>query len=343
MEVFSMNNQSYKSCMAKYISAFIDEKIALGYKALNQKSTLKQFDVFLMQKGHSIEYISKSLYDEWLTTIPHVSSATKRIKNGTMIQFCQYMCSIGIECYIPRRLPLKSEFIPHIFTRDELDRIFKIANELQCKQYQAGTSLMIIPALLRLLFSTGIRIGEALSLKNEDIDFNRHVIILNKTKNGNQRLAPINASLESVLKQYLYYRNKIPISSLTTNGAYFFITHQGKKCTGNCVRVWFREILKKADIPYRGRKEGPRIHDFRHTAAIYALQQLTDLGKDPYCSLPILSVFMGHTSIQNTEYYLRLTQEMFPAILEQDAVITASIQNVISRSLLIKNYEDGNL
>ena len=38
-------------------------------------------------------------------------------------------------------------------------------------------------------------------------------------------------------------------------------------------------------------------------------------GKDPYCALPYLSVYLGHTDITNTEIYLRLTMERYDEVI----------------------------
>ncbi len=333
----------FQSALAVYFNAFLEKRIILGKTVVNIKSVLKQFDLFLVQTKRNDAFISKGVYDQWFSTLENCSSSTKCIKARAIREFSTYMNTIGIDCFIPSSPRRHTDFIPHVFSQDELRRIFQASDMLRCKFYYSKTSLMIIPAILRLLFSTGIRIGEALSIKNEDVKFDKRVIVLNKTKNGNQRLAPINDSLEAVLKQYLHYRNLMPIKDIEAPFNYLFVNYYGKKCNGATVRDWFHQILRMTDIPYKGRKAGPRIHDFRHSAAVHALRQFSDAGKDIYCCLPILSVFMGHTNIQNTEYYLRLTQEMFPAILEQDAKITASIQNVISRSFLIKDNNDENI
>ncbi len=333
----------FQSSLAKYFNAFLDERITLGKSIINIKGTLKQFDMFLVQTKRSDTFISKEIYDQWLSTLANCSSPTKCIKARAIREFSTYMNTIGIDCFKPIPPRRHTEFIPHIFTQDELRRIFQASDMLRCKFYYSKTSLMVIPAILRLLFSTGIRIGEALSIKNEDVKFDKRAIVLNKTKNKNQRLAPINDSLEAVLKQYLHYRNIMPIKDIEAPSNYLFVNYYGKKCDGAVVRDWFHKILRMTNIPYKGREAGPRIHDFRHSAAVHALRQFSEAGKDTYCCLPILSVFMGHTNIQNTEYYLRLTQEMFPAILEQDTALTASIQNVISRSFFIKDHSDENI
>jgi integrase len=61
-------------------------------------------------------------------------------------------------------------------------------------------------------------------------------------------------------------------------------------------------------------KRGSCIHSLRHTFAYNALNQLIKDGKDPYCALPYVSTFRGHTSIVNTEIYLRLTLQRYDEV-----------------------------
>jgi hypothetical protein len=48
-------------------------------------------------------------------------------------------------------------------------------------------------------------------------------------------------------------------------------------------------------------------------------------GIDIYCALPVLSVFLGHQKIESTEYYLRLTREMYPEIIKMEQSIISLI------------------
>ncbi len=213
-----------------------------------------------------------------------------------------------------------------------------MADSLRYSSYTSKSVLMAIPALLRLLYSTGIRIGEAISLTNKDVDFDKKILLLNKTKNGHQRLAPINDSLGKVLRQYLNYRDRMPLVGITKSNSPFFITHRGQKMSTASVRAWFSIILNKAAITSPTNCCRPCIHGLRHTAAVHAMRNMIENGRDIYACMPILSVFLGHTKLQSTEYYLRLTKDRYPDILKKDAAVTVNISNVISRSML--KYEE---
>ena len=77
----------------------------------------------------------------------------------------------------------------------------------------------------------------------------------------------------------------------------------------------FRDYLLMADIPHTAK--GPRIHDFRHGLAVACLKKWSLAGIDLTNMLPYLSAFMGHSDFRATQYYLRLTADLYPHILSK--------------------------
>lgn len=98
---------------------------------------------------------------------------------------------------------------------------------------------------------------------------------------------------------------------------YIFVNANGGRLDEKTVYENHRNFLLHAGIPYLGDGKGPRIHDFRHTMAVYSFKQLTDSGLDMYVALPILSTYLGHKTILATEKYIRLTLQLFPYIEEK--------------------------
>ena len=98
---------------------------------------------------------------------------------------------------------------------------------------------------------------------------------------------------------------------------YFFYTKDKKKSiVQTTLRKSFKQILKLADIE-KSKENNPRIHDFRHTYAVHCLKKFVNEDKDLYSYLPILKTYMGHSKFKSTEYYLKLTNDMYPDILEK--------------------------
>jgi integrase/recombinase XerD len=84
----------------------------------------------------------------------------------------------------------------------------------------------------------------------------------------------------------------------------------------------FRRFLWQARISHRGRGHGPRVHDLRHTMAVNNLRSWFAEGENVSALLPVLQTYLGHSSIDDTAYYLRLTKESYPDI-------TARVQQII--------------
>jgi integrase/recombinase XerD len=76
----------------------------------------------------------------------------------------------------------------------------------------------------------------------------------------------------------------------------------------------FRRFLWQARISHGGRGHGPRVHDLRHTFAVNNLRAWFTAGEDVNALLPVLQAYLGHSSISDTAYYLRLTAESYPHI-----------------------------
>lgn len=108
-----------------------------------------------------------------------------------------------------------------------------------------NAALMAIPVILRLLYSTGMRVSEATTLKNEDVFLDRHYIHLRKTKNGHERLVPLGDDMIVELRQYGTFRNRIPVNKITGSGNSYFIKMDGLPVRSYSVRLYFRAILDK--------------------------------------------------------------------------------------------------
>lgn len=175
-----------------------------------------------------------------------------------------------------------------------------------------GSSLLSMPALLRLLYSTGLRIGEALDLKDQDVNLEENYLRVKDSKNDQERIIPISDSLVSVCQDYLRYRHLLPLQRPPTH---FFVKLDGRRCGRISVSTWFKRCLHQAGIPYIGRNYGPRIHDLRHTFAVTSLASMAEAGIDLYVSLPVLSRYLGHQSLEATNHYVRLTASMYPDLI----------------------------
>jgi len=206
-------------------------KNACGFDALRVKWILLEFDNFFVCEAVTELHIRKVHIEKWRTTRINDSEHTLYSKYSVWSQFCRYMCHIGIDCYVPRlpKQPVHG-FTPFIFSHEQMKNIFQACDELRLYDRHMHVNILVIPTLIRLLYSTGLRISEALSILNEDVDFIEGVIRIKKTKNGEQRLAPLSQSMLTVLKEYIFQRNKIPVANVDRPGSFLFVSLTGKPC-----------------------------------------------------------------------------------------------------------------
>ena len=324
----------YRSSMAAYFNEYHEWRVSLGYRSEDTKYTFSQLDQFLQSIDYKQDTLTEEAYNQWVESMDHLKSTTKYLRQITYIKFAKYMNHKGVECYVPYMpRPQKSHIEQYIYSEEEIATIFKAADTIRVQSKPASQIAISIPALIRTLYSTAMRISEALNLNNRDIDFERHVIVINDPKNHHQRYAPINESLEAVLKQYIFYRDKIRKDDIAHPDSAFFVASDGHRLNRTTPYIRFQSILAEAGIPFKGSKEGPHIHHLRHTACVHAFMHMRKAGYDMYCSLPMLSTFMGHRGIYDTERYLRLTEEMYPEIMEMDAQNTAIIKEYVNQVL----------
>jgi integrase len=276
------------------------------------------FDRYAAENEVQSVEITRELCDLWADKRPNESEVTRYKRISAVRNLSRFMNSMGILSYIPR-LPgnCRSTFTPHIYSQDELGRFFEECDKTDITSHTYTAPLY--PALFRTLYGTGMRVGEALSLKRKDVSLEDGVITLRGTKNGEDRLLPISDSLRNTLIEFsAAYVKSDPES-------FYFVKRTGQPLAHYNIYTTFRDVLRKCGIPYRGRDNGPRIHDFRHTFSVHTLAKMSEDGLDLYYSLPILSKYLGHKSLEATDKYVRLTEEMFPSILEKTNCICAYV------------------
>ena len=151
--------------------------------------------------------------------------------------------------------------------------------------------------LIGLLYTTGLRIGEALSLNVGHFNRVHGVLTVVEGKFGKSRELPLRATTAQALARYIEDPRR-PIGR--SPGAPVFVSGRKRRLSQPTVRPTLRALCEAAGIP----KPWPRPHDFRHSFAIGRIATWYDERKDVDSLLPILSTYLGHCSVENTRRYL---------------------------------------
>ena len=194
-------------------------------------------------------------------------------------------------------------FTPHIYSMEELRRLLQAIPSERAGQ---GLPASTFRPLLLLLYGAGLRISEALQLKETDVDLEEHLLSVHKSKFFKSRLVPIGPKLTKVLKDYAGQR-----SGIGNSGRPFFRTDQGAPVTRGTVERAFRKLCVAADVKRTdGTGYQPRLHDLRHAMATHCLVSWYRQGRDIQSRLIQLSAYLGHIDLAGTQKYLAMTPEL---------------------------------
>ena len=318
----------FSSVFARYIREYIELRESFGAQFRVQSGILRQFDRYCVSIDVQEPILNEKIITNWLYLTQGEAHSTRRSRITTLKLFSDYLASIGCQVsWVPHPGygSCKERYIPHIYSEDEIRRILTIAEKLPKPQ---GRSMfhLIFPVILKMMYCCGLRVSETLELRVKDVDLNDGSIFVYRSKFENSRRLPVSRSLLNDLR---IYRDANRELIGVDEESFFFPNANGGQYSQRTVYDKFRTVLWSSEIPHQGRGKGPRVHDLRHTFAVRSLQQSIMDGKDLYVFLPILMSYLGHIKLSSTEYYLRLTAEIFPDFLRRsDTICAAAIPEV---------------
>ena len=261
-------------------------------------------------KGQRNPHITREITDAYQQSLSPPSPTDPYNRFCVVRQLCQYLSRSDPYGYVPeplRVIPSPGAHPPYIYGHSEIHALMTAASKLppanSLRPYTYQT-------LLGLLYSTGIRIGEALALNLQDFQSAEHRLYIAQGKFRKARWVPLSTSTCRALEQYLGKRLKMrprsPDSPLLLN-------QRSRRLTPCTVHQTFHYLLRQCRIRH-SKITGPRIHDLRHTFAVQRLLAWYRDGQDVNARLPWLATYMGHVDIHSTQVYLQATPELIAQV-----------------------------
>lgn len=143
--------------------------------------------------------------------------------------------------------------------------------------------------LYSMLYRLGLRIGEAISININDIDFEKQILTIHG-KGRRERKLPLLPDLMDILEQWLVYRTRLYGANQLDA---LFISKKGNRLSIRTAQDNFQKIVTKAG-PFSIEKVTP--HSLRHAFATHAIEGEQDIF--------VLKAILGHASTKSTEIYL---------------------------------------
>jgi len=324
----------YMSGLKETFLQFIGYKKSTGRKERLYVTVLKSFDTYCVTHSPSTATLDKSLVEGFLQIseqrrIPSVLTYASVLRElGKFVR--DVLGNNG--AYVTKLSgSRKSRYTPYIFSKAQIAGLLKEANAFRsCNDNVSPNMSNSVTCLYAMLYCTGARVSEALSLKLSDVSLDKATVLVTESKSGRQRLLPIAGTLVAKCRDYLAQRRSIHNKFFFDSGAF---RHEGRIGRSDAYR-YFRILLERSGILHRGRGEGPRLHDLRDTFAVHSLQRLVEMGGDTNTGIEYLSLYLGHRSIYETQDYLWMTEELADDMLHKTSGDTAFLSEEFRRKVV---------
>jgi len=295
----------FYSPFAEHMVAFVALRRLSGSDYTSQTRLLRAFDRFLVEQHITTPYITRELFQRYLATRVHLTPRAKQNCLCVIRQFCHYLSQTEPDCYLPIATESKKSadcYHPYLLTSEDISRLLNAARQLTPQHSLRPTTYT---TLFALLYSTGLRIGEARSLNIGDVYPAEQRLHIRQGKYRKARWLPLSASVQALVDTYLRQRQKV---AETVADAPLFISLHNTRLAYPTLRHTFKQLCEQAHIGHGNIT--PALHDLRHSFATNRLQQWYREGVDLQAQLPVLATYMGHVDIYSTQVYLHATPDL---------------------------------
>lgn len=267
----------FKSCPIEYLQYMILKGNSINTITTYYYFLLRFINTYKQDRISKINEFSSEVINTYHQNMIAEKSCSEQTINQSINAIKLYYSSIlGKQVEIDQVVrPKLGRKLPKIWDKEEIQKILNSVTNIKHK------------TLLYLLYGSGLRIGEALSLKIENIDSKRMLINICNAKGKKDRSTILGETTLNTLREY--YKEYKPKNYL------FEGQFGGKYSSGSAGKILAKAIAK-TKVPKRG-----GLHSLRHSFATHLLESGTDLR--------YIQVLLGHNSSKTTEIYTHVSNK----------------------------------
>lgn len=279
----------WRSTINEFLEYLQTQKNASANTIMAYRNDLTQFAEFLNSTLPAdatwIEVTADtvSAYVERLAQQNYTSSTTAR-KIAALKTLCHWLNQRGViqdDPTLHLRSPRVEKRAPRLLAEDEVNRLFEVASKMPPPRSVRDR------ALLEVIYSTGMRVSEAISLRLSDVDFESNALKC-AGRGTRQRSVPLSPSAAAALRDYLESARNDMMGSANTD--FVFLNPLGTKLTRQAVWQLTRQYAQLAGI------EGELTpHTLRHSRAAHMLNNGEDIRR--------VQEWLGHANLATTQMY----------------------------------------
>lgn len=301
------------NALRQAVREYLAMRRRLGFKLQSAGPALLDFVSFLEQ--HRAPYITLRLALAWATQPSGGQADTRAAQRLSFVRlFARYRSATDPRTEIPPTglLPFRPKRArPYLYSDKEIRQLLRATLNMPLSpRHRRRCALLpwVYYCLFGLLSVSGLRLGEARNLGLQDVDLKAGVLTIRSAKFGKDRLVPLHASTCRVLADYIARRQRHwagrPVSS------YLFVSSWGNRLDSGQIHRAFYAVSRQIGLRAPSDSHGPRLHDLRHRFATTTLVNWYRSDQEPEHRLPLLSAFLGHVHVSDTQWYLSASPEL---------------------------------
>ena len=268
----------------------LDVNASLGFYRNNYEFHISPFIDFCADNYPNASEITKNMIDQWLVSKSFNADNTRRIAIINIRHFTRYLNATEKHANIPSsEYNIKARrYQPYIFNDWLFDEIDSLKNR---RGSEASNPNLTLPVVFRLELCCGMRPGEPLNLRVEDVNLKTGDVFIRRSKRGKDRHIIMSEEMRQLCATYDGFVGK---------REWFFPYTDGGKIPIRWVMWNFNKAWNKTGLPVRFNK--PRPYDLRHSFATQTLMRWVDEGRVIMTHMPYFSTYMAHVNMEETLY-----------------------------------------
>jgi len=289
------------SSLAEALTDYLTIRRRLGFKLESAEGMLRNFIAYLEELDEHT--VTTELAVAWARRPTGVHPSWWGARLSTVRAFARHLQTIHPATQVPPVgiLPARHQrATPYLYSAGDLDALMAAAGGLPCT-HRAVT----YATLIGLLAVTGLRVGEAIRLDLDDIDWSEGLLTIRLSKFGKSREVVLHPTTVEALGAYARRRQQ-----LRPRTPSFLVSTVGTRLISQNVDVTFGELVRQVGLQPRGGRARPRLHDLRHTFAVSTMLAWYRDGLDVPSRLHLLSTYLGHLDPTDTYWYLSASPEL---------------------------------
>jgi integrase/recombinase XerD len=291
------------SPLASALAEYLTIRRRLGFKLHTHGQLLSSFVAHMDEQGATT--VTSDLALAWAGRPTRANPSRWGARLSVVRVFARYLKTIDPATEVPSTdlLPARSQrATPYLYSASDIDALMAAARRLP-SEHRAAT----YATLIGLLAVTGMRIGEAIRLDLDDIDWSEGSLTIRASKFGKSREVVLHPTTVEALRAYAERRQHLRPRPRTPS---FFVSLTDTRLIYNNVHFTFHELVEETGIGPRSQRCRPRPHDLRHTFAVNTLLAWYREGLDVASRMHLLSTYLGHLDPADTYWYLSATPEL---------------------------------